>query len=228
MRRVVITGLGLVTPCGGGTRETWQALCEGRSGIGPITQFDPAAFATTFAGEVKEFEPTRWLEKTQIREMERFIQFAVAATQLAVEDAGITFDPDNADRDGTIVGVGLGGLNSIETTYELYRNKGPRKISPYFIPKLIANLAPGQISMRWGLKGPNICTVSACASGSHAIGDAARWIQTGEQDVMISGGAEATITPLGVGGFNALRALSTRNDEPTRASRPSTNVLHFR
>ena len=220
MRRVVITGLGLVTPCGIGTRETWGAVLDGRSGIAPITQFDASAFATRFAGEVKDFDPTRWITKMQVREMDRFIQLAVAAAQMAVDDSGITFDPDLADRYGAIVGVGLGGLATIEANAEILRTKGPRRISPYFIPKLIANLAPGQISMRFGLKGPNICTTSACSSSSHAIADAARCIQLGDTDVMVTGGAEATITPLGVGGFNALRALSLRNEEPTRASRP--------
>jgi 3-oxoacyl-[acyl-carrier-protein] synthase II len=220
MKRVVITGLGLVTPCGIGTRETWSSVVAGHSGIGPITQFDASAFVTQFAGEVKGFDPGRWLDKMHVREMDRFIHLAIGAAQMAVDDAGIDFGRLDADRCGTIVGVGLGGLATIEQTHDLYNRRGPRKISPYFIPKLIANLAPGQISMRFGLKGPNICTVSACASSAHAIADAARWIMLGETDVMVTGGAEATITPLGVGGFNALRALSHRNAEPQRASRP--------
>ena len=220
MKRVVITGLGLVTPCGIGTRETWEAVVQGHSGIGPITQFDASAFVTRFAGEVKGFDPTHWLDKMHVREMDRFIHLAIAAAQMAVDDSGLDFSREDGERCGTIVGVGLGGLSTIEQTHDLYNHKGPRKISPYFIPKLIANLAPGQISMRFGLRGPNICTVSACASSAHAIADAARWIQLGETDVMVTGGAEATITPLGVGGFNALRALSHRNEEPTRASRP--------
>jgi 3-oxoacyl-[acyl-carrier-protein] synthase II len=220
LKRVVITGLGLVTPCGIGTRETWESVIRGQSGIGPITQFDASAFATRFAGEVKNFDPTIWIEKMRVREMDRFIQLSLAAAQIAVDDSGLDFAREEPDRSGTIVGVGLGGLSTIEQTHDLYNQKGPRKISPYFIPKLIANLAPGQISMRFGLKGPNICTVSACSSSGHAIADAARWIMLGETDMMVTGGAEATITPLGVGGFNALRALSQRNDEPQRASRP--------
>jgi 3-oxoacyl-[acyl-carrier-protein] synthase II len=216
----VVTGVGLITPCGIGTRETWDAVLAGRSGIGPITHFDASAYATHFAGEVKGFTPERWIERRKAREMDLFIQFAVAASQLAVDDAGIDFSKEDLERAGTIIGVGLGGLESIEKTHITLQTKGPRKISPYFIPMLIANLAPGQVSMRFGLKGPNVCTVSACASGAHAVGDSVNWIRRGVADVMITGGAEATITPLGVGGFNALRALSTRNEAPEKASRP--------
>ncbi len=220
MRRVVVTGIGLVTPCGIGTKETWESILAGRSGIGPITRFDASRFATRFAGEVKGFDSLRWIEKRKAKEMDLFIQFAVAAAQMAVDDSGLDFGKEDLERCGTIVGVGLGGLASIEATHSVYLEKGPRRISPYFIPMLIANLGAGQISMRFGLKGPNVCTVSACASGAHAVGDSLGWIRRGTADVMITGGAEATITPLGVGGFNAMRALSTRNEEPTRASRP--------
>ncbi|MBI2898090.1 MAG: beta-ketoacyl-ACP synthase II [Deltaproteobacteria bacterium] len=219
-RRVVITGVGLVTPCGIGTAETWDAITNGRPGIATITQFDASALPTTFAGEVKGFDPARWIEKRHVREMDRFIHFAVAAAQMAVDDAGLSFRGELGERAGTILGVGLGGLGTIESTAQSYKVRGVRKISPYFIPMLIANLAPGQISMRFGLKGPNIATVSACASGAHAIGDSARWIRLDEADVMITGGTESTITPLGVGGFSALRALSTRNSDPQGASRP--------
>jgi 3-oxoacyl-[acyl-carrier-protein] synthase II len=220
MRQVVVTGIGLVTPVGIGTKESWQAIINGKSGIAPITRFDTTAFTTKIGGEIKGFEPERFIEKKLIRQIDLFIQFSLVAAQMAIEDANLEITEKNAERVGTIVGVGLGGLETIERYHSIYLEKGPRRISPYFIPMLIANLAPGQISMQFGAKGPNLAPVSACSSGAHAIGDAFKWIQRGDADVMITGGAEATITPLGVGGFCAMKALSTRNDEPERASRP--------
>ncbi|MFO8073870.1 MAG: beta-ketoacyl-ACP synthase II [Polyangia bacterium] len=219
-RRVVITGMGCVSPLGLDVASLWDAFVTGRSGIGPITRFDASDFATRIAGEVRDFDPLNWVKKRETRQMDRFILFAVAAADEAVRDSGLEIDDELAPRVGTIVGVGLGGLESIENTYRIYERKGPRRISPYFIPMLISNLAPGQISMRHNTKGPSITATSACASGSHGIGDAMRWIQHGEVDAMITGGAEATVTPLGIGGFNALKAISTRNDEPEKASRP--------
>jgi len=212
--------MGCVSPLGLDVASLWEAFMTGRSGIGPITRFDASDFATRIAGEVKDFDPLKWVQKRETRQMDRFILFAVAAADEAVLDSGLEIDDELAPRVGTIIGVGLGGLESIENTYQIYERKGPRRISPYFIPMLISNLAPGQISMRHNTKGPSITATSACASGSHGIGDALRWIQRGEVDAMISGGAEATVTPLGIGGFNALKAISTRNDEPEKASRP--------
>lgn len=221
MRRVVVTGIGLVSPCGVGTEPTWSALREGRSGIGPITQFDCSAFATRIGGEVRGFQPERYVEPRKIKEMDRFALLALGASHMALEQAGL-FDLTDEEREaaGVFIGVGLGGLATIEATKETIVARGPRKVSPYFIPAAIANLAAGQVSMRFGLRGPSYCTTSACASGAHGIGEAFRTIVHGDADIMVAGGAEATITPLGVAGFNAMRALSTRNDEPTRASRP--------
>jgi 3-oxoacyl-[acyl-carrier-protein] synthase II len=224
MRRAVITGIGLVTPLGVGLDENWGALTAGRSGIGPITQFDAAQFGTRFAGEVKPtFEPTRWIDKREVKWMDRFLHFALAAGQMAMEDAGLPLklEGEAAERAGCYVGAGLGGLNSIERTHDTLREKGPRHgCSPYFIPGLIVNMAPGLLSIRHGLKGPNFSHVSACSTGAHAIGEATRAIQVGTCDVVVAGGCESTITPLGVAGFNAARALSTRNDDPAAASRP--------
>ena len=223
MRRVVITGMGLVTPVGIGVDENWSALCAGRSGIGPITQFDASHYATRFAGEVKDFDPTRWIDKREAKTFDRFIQLGVAAAAMAVADAGLPakLDGELAERAGCYVGAGLGGVHSIEKTYSLLLEKGPRHgFSPYFVPGIIVNLAPGQISIRHHLLGPNMSHVSACSTGAHSIGEAARLIQYGTVDLMVAGGCEATVSPLGVGGFNAMRALSTRNDEPQRASRP--------
>lgn len=219
-RRVVITGLGCITPLGLGVATLWDGFMHGRSGIGLITRFDTTEFPTKIAGEVKDFDPTQWIAKRETRQMDRFIQFAIAAADEAMKDSGLEITEELAPRVGTLVGAGLGGLETLENTRDLIRDKGPRRISPYFIPSLISNLAPGQISMRFNAKGPCITTTTACASASHAIGDAMRWIQVGVTDAMIAGGAEATITPLGVGGFNAMKALSTRNDEPQKASRP--------
>jgi 3-oxoacyl-[acyl-carrier-protein] synthase II len=220
-RRVVVTGIGLCTPVGIGTEETWTGLVEGRSGIAPITRFDATSFATRFAGEVKGFDPTRWMTSREAKQVDLFIQFAIAAGSMAMADSGLTITPELAERVGCYVGAGLGGLATLEHTHTTLQAKGPRHgISPFFVPQLIINLAPGQISIRFGAKGPNMSHVSACSSSAHAIGEAMRTIQHGDADVMICGGAEATITPLGVGGFNSMRALSTRNEEPARASRP--------
>jgi len=216
----VITGMGCVSPLGNNVAALWDGFMSGRSGIGPITRFDTEGFATTIAGEVKDFDPMNWIARREVRQMDRFIHYAVAAADEAMKDSGLTIDDELSPRAGTIVGVGLGGLESLESTHAVLKEKGPRRISPYFIPMMIGNLAPGQISMRFNARGPNLTTTSACASSAHGLGDAMRWIALGVADVMIGGGAEAVVTPLGVGGFNALKALSTRNDEPTRASRP--------
>jgi len=219
-RRVVVTGIGLVTPLGIGVKESWEGLIEGRSGIGPITLFDATDFPTKIAGEVKGFEPSDFIEQKEIKKMDRFIQFSLAASSMAMEDSALKITDENADRVGVIVGAGMGGLPAIEHYHKVLLEKGPRRITPFFIPMLIINLASGQISIRFGAKGPNSAAVTACASGSHSIGDAFRLIQLGYADAMIAGGTEAVITPLAIGGFNAMKALSTRNDEPQRASRP--------
>jgi 3-oxoacyl-[acyl-carrier-protein] synthase II len=226
MRRVVITGLGLVTPVGIGNDENWAALTAGKSGIGPITQFDCSAYATKFAGEVKGFDPTRWIDKRETKWMDRFLHLGLAAGQMALEDAGLPlkFEGADAERAGCYVGAGLGGLTTLEKTHLVLQEKGPRHgISPYFIPSLIANMAPGLLSIRHNLKGPNFAHVSACSTGAHAIGEAVRAIQYGTCDVIVAGGTESTITALSVGGFNAARALSTRNEAPEKASRPFDN-----
>ena len=220
-RRVVVTGVGLVTPVGIGLEETWSALLAGKSGAAPITIFDASDFATRFACEVKDFDPTRWIEKRLAKTLDRFVQFAMATAAMAKEDAGLEFDEAEAERVGVFVGAGLGGILSIEATHAKMLEKGPRRgISPYFVPQIIINIASGQISIRYGAKGPNLGQVSACSSSAHSIGDAYRCIERGDADAMLAGGTEATITPLGIAGFNAARALSKRNDEPERASRP--------
>lgn len=220
-RRVVVTGIGLVTPVGIGTEETWSALLAGRSGAGPITSFDASEFATTFACEVKDFDPTRWMEKRLAKTLDRFVQLALAAATMAKENAGLEYDEEEAERVGVFVGAGLGGIWTIEETHRKLLERGPRRgISPYFVPQIIINLAPGQISIQFNAKGPNLSQVSACSSSAHSVGDAFRCIERGDADVMFAGGAEATVSPLGVGGFNAMKALSTRNDDPERASRP--------
>jgi 3-oxoacyl-[acyl-carrier-protein] synthase II len=221
VRRVVVTGIGLVTPVAVGTEETWQGLLAGRSGIAPITHFDHAAFATHFAGEVKNFDPTRWMTSREAKTTDPFIQYALAASALALEDSGLKIEGAFAERVGCFVGAGLGGVTTIENACRTLAEKGPRHgISPFFVPMIIVNLAPGQISIRHGLKGPNLSQVSACSTGAHAIGDAFRAIQRGDADAMVCGGTEATVSPLGVGGFNSMRALSTRNEAPQQASRP--------
>ena len=221
-RRIAITGIGLVTPQGIGTDLTWARLRAGESGIGPITRFDAAELSTRFAGEVRDFDATQWgVKKRELRQMDTFVQYGLAAAQMAVEQAGLHEDAPDPDRYGVYVGAGIGGLQGIENTWQSLQEKGPRLgIRPYFIPSVIINMAPGQISMRYAARGPNMSMVSACSTGAHSIGEAARLIERGDADVMIAGGTESAITPLGVGGFASARALSQRNDEPTRASRP--------
>jgi 3-oxoacyl-[acyl-carrier-protein] synthase II len=221
-RRVVITGMGALSPLGIGVTENWRKLCAGESGIGPITRFDTTEYPTRIAGEVRGFEPTRWIAKKEVRQMDLFIQYAIAGAAMAVADAGLEQSPPaDPERFGVFVGAGLGGINTLESTIAALREKGPRHgISPYFVPAIIVNLAAGQISIRHGAKGPNLSHVSACSTGAHSIGEAFRTIVRGDADVMIAGGTESTVSPLGIGGFCSSRALSTRNDEPTRASRP--------
>jgi 3-oxoacyl-[acyl-carrier-protein] synthase II len=219
-RRVVVTGLGLITPLGMGVETTWENLINGKSGIGKITCFDTSAFPTQIAGEVKNFNPEDFIEVKDIKKMDRFIHLAVAAATIALEDSGLKITDDNAERVGVIVGSGIGGLGTIEHYHSVLLERGPRRITPFFIPMLVINLASGQISIRFGAKGPNSAVSTACATGNHSIGDAFKIIQRGEADAMIAGGAEAVITPLGIGGFNAMKALSTRNNEPEKASRP--------
>ena len=219
-RRVVVTGVGLVSPVGMGTQANWDALCAGTSGIGPITRFDATAFSTRFAGEVKNFDPLQFIEKKELKKMDIFIQFAIAASQYAMDDARLTITPEVADRVGVFIGSGIGGFTTIEREHIAYLEGGPRKISPFFIPSSIINLAAGHVSIRYGAKGPNLATCTACTASAHAIGDSYEIIKRGAADAMIAGGAEAAVCPMGVGGFAALRALSTRNDDPSRASRP--------
>ncbi|MEO5656995.1 MAG: beta-ketoacyl-ACP synthase II [Nitrospiria bacterium] len=219
-RRVVITGLGLVTPLGLGVEETWTALCAGRSGVGPITRFDTTDFPVTIAAEVKGFDPETYIDKKDVKKMDTFIHYACAAGRMAVADAGLQVDASNAERVGVYIGSGIGGLQAIEEWHLVLQQKGPKRISPFFIPMTIINMASGQLAIRLGAKGPNSAAVTACATGNHCIGDAFRLVQRGDADAMIAGGAEAAITPLGVAGFAASRALSSRNDDPARASRP--------
>jgi 3-oxoacyl-[acyl-carrier-protein] synthase II len=219
-RRVVVTGMGMVSPLGTGVEKSWQALIQGKSGVARITKFDTAGFDTRIAAEVKDFVPENFIDKKEMKRMDIFIQYAMAAAVLAMENSGLKITPANADRVGVVVGAGLGGLTTIENFHKILLERGPGRISPFFIPSLIVNEAPGQISMRFGAKGPNASVVTACATGNHNIGDAWRLIQRGDADAIISGGVEATVTPLAVGGFNAMKALSTRNDEPEKASRP--------
>ncbi len=219
-RRVAITGVGLVSPLGIGTEVTWQGLLEGRSGIGPITQFDPSDYPSRIAGEVTGFDPADFLDKKEIKKSDRFIQLALAASQFALEDSGLTIAAANAERVGVIIGSGIGGLPLIERMHKTLLEQGPSRISPFFIPGLIVNMAAGQVSIRYGARGPNSAPCTACTTGLHAVGDAFRLIQFGYADAMIAGGTEGIVTPLCVGGFCAMRALSTRNEEPERASRP--------
>ena len=219
-RRVVVTGVGLVSPLGIGREETWSGVLAGKSGAGPITHFDTTGFPVTIAAEVKGFDPLLYVEKKEVKKMGLFIQFAMAAAQFAIEHADLHITPDIADRTGVYIGSGIGGFDVIEREHTALMQGGPRKISPFFIPAAIANLASGSVSIRWGAKGPNSATCTACSSSTHALGDSFRLIQRGDADVMISGGAEGAITPMGVGGFASMRALSTRNEEPEKASRP--------
>ncbi|MHB8755766.1 MAG: beta-ketoacyl-ACP synthase II [Candidatus Acidiferrales bacterium] len=219
-RRVVVTGVGLVCACGIGTEEVWKNLIAGESGIGPITQFDATGFDCRFAGEVKGFDPFQWIEKKDVKKMARFIHLAIAATDFAMKMAALEITPEIADATGVYISSGIGGFDVIEREHSKLIHGGPGKISPFFIPSAIINLASGQISIRWGAKGPNSATATACSASAHAIGDAFKIIQRCDAEVMIAGGSEAAITPMGVGGFAAMKALSTRNDEPKRASRP--------
>jgi 3-oxoacyl-[acyl-carrier-protein] synthase II len=219
-RRVVVTGLGLVSPLGTGVEKNWQAILEGRSGIRKITRFATDGFSSRIAGEVPDFKAEDFIEAKEIKKMDLFIQFALGAAAMAMADSGLKIEGEFADEVGVIIGVGLCGLDTIEVTHKALLDGGPRKISPFFIPKVISNLAAGHIAIRYGAKGVNWTPTSACASGTHAIGEAFHLIRRGLQDAVIAGGAEACITPLGVGGFAAMKALSTRNDEPERASRP--------
>jgi 3-oxoacyl-[acyl-carrier-protein] synthase II len=222
MRRVVVTGYGAVSPCGLTAADSWSAIREGRSGIAPISSFDASEFTTRFAGECKGFVPEHYIPKRDVRTMDRFIHLAIACALETVASAGLREEGDEEfkQRIGTLIGVGIGGLGYLEAMSKVIREKGPSRITPYFIPGTISNLAPGQISMRFGFKGTNYATTSACTSGAHAIGEAFRTIQRGELDGCLAGGAEAAVTPLGIGGFSAMRALSKRNDAPAEASRP--------
>jgi 3-oxoacyl-[acyl-carrier-protein] synthase II len=219
-RRVVVTGVGLVSPVGIGTEANWEALCAGRSGIGPITHFDAAEFNSQIAGEVKGFDPLQFVSKKDVKKMDVFIQYAIAASQFAMDDAGVSVTEDIATRVGVFIASGIGGFSTIEREHKALIEGGPRRISPFFIPASIINLAAGQVSIRFSAKGPNSATCTACSASAHAIGDAFEIIRRNEADVMIAGGSEAAITPLAVGGFAAMRALSTRNADPLHASRP--------
>ena len=219
-RRVVITGLGLVTPVGIGVNETWEALCAGKSGVAEITSFDPTGFATRIAAEVKGFDPADYLPKKEAKRTSPFIAFVIAATRMALEDSGLIIDESNAGRVGVLTGCGLGGLHILEEVTRIVDKKGPKRVTPFFIPMLIGNMAPGMISIHFGAKGPNASVATACAAGSHAIGDACNLIKRGAADAMIAGGVESTITATAIAGFNSMKALSKRNDEPEKASRP--------
>src|SRR5947207_1005111 len=219
-RRVVVTGLGMISPLGIGNEPTWESLIAGRSGIGPITKFDTAQYTTRIAGEVRGFEPTQWFEKKEVKKFDTFIQYAIAAADMAVADSRLDCANTDGGRFGVIIGAGIGGLPLIEEMHTKLLERGPSRISPFFIPGLIVNMAAGVLSIRHGCKGPSSAPATACATGAHAIGDAFKIIQRDEADIMFAGGSEAVITPLAVGAFAAMRALSTRNDEPERASRP--------
>ncbi len=219
-RRVVVTGIGLVSPLGCGIESNWEGLMEGRSGIGPITRFDTTGYATRIAGEVKDYHPEEFISKKELRKMDPFLQLGLGAARLGFEDARLTIDAGVADRAGVIMGCGLGGLHTIEEYHRVLLEAGPKKMSPFFIPMLIGNMASGLISIYHGCKGPNLSIQTACAAGTHAVGQAFHFIRNGLADIMATGGVESTVTPLAVSGFNAMRALSTRNDEPQKASRP--------
>ena len=219
-RRVVVTGLGIVSPLGNDLATSWDGIVNGRSGIGPITHFDPSAFTTRIAGEVRDFDIGKWVSPKDARKMEEFIHYGVAASLMAMEDAGLTVDDSNAERIGALIGSGIGGLLGIEEQTIKFHEGGPRKISPFYVPSTIINMLPGQVSLLTGIKGPNFSAVSACATSNHSIGMAMRMIQYGDADVMIAGGAERGSSPTSVGGFCAMKAMSTRNDDPTHASRP--------
>jgi 3-oxoacyl-[acyl-carrier-protein] synthase II len=220
MKRVVITGLGAITPIGNNLAEYWEGLMSGRNGIAPITLFDASKHSCRFAGEVKGFDPYEYMDRKEAKRMDRFTQFAVAATKQAVRDAKFVIDDLNADRVGVLIGTGVGGLRTLEDQHEVYLAKGPSRVTPFLIPMMIGNMAAGVSAIQIGAKGPNSCTVTACAAGSNAIGDAFRWVQSGRVTAMVCGGTEAAITPLGFAGFCSCKALSTRNDDPVHASRP--------
>jgi 3-oxoacyl-[acyl-carrier-protein] synthase II len=219
-RRVVVTGMGFVTPLGTGLDNVWELMLQGKSGIVPITRFDASRHETKIAGEVKNFNPEEYVSRKEVKKMDLFIHYSLAATKVAFDDSKLDMTKEQSDRVGVVVGTGLGGLPALEKYHQILMERGPDRISPFFIPMLIANLAPGQIALQYGMKGPNLCVVTACATGSHCIGEASRIIQYGDADVMVAGGTEANLTPLTVGGFNAMNALSVRNDEPEKASRP--------
>lgn len=219
-RRVVVTGLGLISPVGLDTDSTWKALLAGTSGAGPITQFDPEGFSVRIACEVKGFEPERWMDPKEVRRFDRFVHLAVAAADMAMEHSGLEVTAANAERVGVVIGSGIGGLNMIQDQHRVLLERGPRRVSPFFIPGAISNMCSGLVSIRTGAKGPNSATVTACSTSAHAIGDALLYIRHGYADAIIAGGSEAVISPLAVAGFASMRALSTRNDEPERASRP--------
>ncbi len=219
-RRVVVTGVGLVSPLGVGTRPTWEGLLAGRSGIGPITRFDTAAYESRIAGQVPDFDPTHWVDRKEVKKMDLFIQYALASSQMAMDDSGLEIDEQLADRVAVVIGSGIGGFPMVEKTHTTLVERGPDRVSPFFIPAVIANLAAGQVSIRFNARGPNTAPSTACTSGLHAVGDAFRLIQHDYADAAIAGGSEGTITPIAVAGFSVMRALSTRNDDPQRASRP--------
>ena len=219
-KRVVITGLGAITPVGNTAADFWQALLAGKSGIGPITRFDAAEYDAKIAGEVKGFEPTAFIDKKEARRMDRFTQFAIAAAKMALDDSGIDLEKTDKSRIGSFVGSGIGGMDTLHEQYKNLFEKGPNRVSPFFIPMMIANMAAGQVSIAFGLQGPSSCVVTACATGTNCIGDAMKVIQRGDADVMVAGGTEAAISPAGMAGFCSMKALSTRNDAPEKASRP--------
>ena len=219
-RRVVVTGLGMVTPLGTGIEKNWEMVCAGKSGIGPITKFDASQFSSQIAGEVLDFKSEDFMDKQQVRRFDIFVHYAVASARMAMEDSGLKIDSKNRERVGCITGSGLGGLTMLEHYHKVLLEKGPRRISPFFIPGMIANMAPGQIAIEYGAKGPNLSIETACAASSHAVGESFKQIREGTADAMITGGSEAVVTPLALGGFCSMRALSTRNDEPEKASRP--------
>lgn len=218
--RVVITGLGVISPVGNDVDTFWDSLVNGRSGVDYITQFDTTDYPVKIGAEVKGFNPEDFIDKKEVRRLDRFTQFAIAASKMAIKDSGLVIDEENAERVGVYIGSGIGGLQTIEEQHKVLLEKGPKRISPFFIPMLIGNMASGQVSIHLGAKGPNSAPISACATGTHAIGDAYLMIERGDADAMICGGTEATVTPLAVGGFASMRALSTRNDDPKKASRP--------
>jgi 3-oxoacyl-[acyl-carrier-protein] synthase II len=220
LRRVVVTGIGLITPTGKNKEENWDNIKNGRSGIGMITRFDASQHASKIAGEVKNYDSNQYFDRKEVRKFDPFIQFALIAAEEAVKDSGLDLNAIDKEKAGVYIGSGIGGIQTIETNKEILMGKGPDRISPFFLPACIANLAAGQVSIKFGLKGPNLANCTACATGTHAIGDSMRIIQRGEAEIMVAGGAEYPITPLGVAGFTAMRALSTRNDQPEKASRP--------